>query len=191
MSPRAVGAAGGLDRRAARRRGRVEARDPWREPGSRRSRQGSRPRPGYARCRGTSTTATYTTRTDDPTLVFELTNCWIWMVISCSSVLTTRARRDSLQLCYRIARDKVQGAVSPRAAYSWESRSVCCAARMVQARERIRNVEMLLNVTSFCFVLVGIAAFYKDFVEALYENLGGQASVTGNCIMHFSLCSMG
>jgi hypothetical protein len=38
---------------------------------------------------------------------------------------------------------------------------------------------MLMTVTSFCFV--GIAAFYKDFVEALYENLGGQASITGNC----------
>jgi hypothetical protein len=28
-------------------------------------------------------------------------------------------------------------------------------------------------------VLAGIVAFYKDFVEALYENLRGQASVTG------------
>uniref|UniRef100_A0A8R7PZ29 Uncharacterized protein n=1 Tax=Triticum urartu TaxID=4572 RepID=A0A8R7PZ29_TRIUA len=25
----------------------------------------------------------------------------------------------------------------------------------------------------------GIVGFYRDFVEALYENLGGQASVTG------------
>jgi len=42
-----------------------------------------------------------------------------------------------------------------------------------------------MTVTSFCFV--GIAAFYKDFVEALYENLGGQASITGNCNAHFAL----
>jgi hypothetical protein len=27
----------------------------------------------------------------------------------------------------------------------------------------------------------GIVAFYKDFVEELYENLGGQASITGKC----------
>ena len=46
-------------------------------------------------------------------------------------------------------------------------------------------VEMLMTATSFCFV--GIAAFYKDFVEALYENLGGQASITGNCNAHFAL----
>jgi hypothetical protein len=32
-------------------------------------------------------------------------------------------------------------------------------------------------LSSFC--LLGIVGFYKDFVEALYENLGGQASVTG------------
>ncbi|WVZ67333.1 hypothetical protein U9M48_016426 [Paspalum notatum var. saurae] len=32
----------------------------------------------------------------------------------------------------------------------------------------------------------GIAAFYKDFVEALYENLGGQASITA--IGHISHC---
>jgi hypothetical protein len=29
--------------------------------------------------------------------------------------------------------------------------------------------------------------FYKDYVEALYENLGGQASITGKYIMHFFL----
>ncbi|WVZ67332.1 hypothetical protein U9M48_016426 [Paspalum notatum var. saurae] len=35
----------------------------------------------------------------------------------------------------------------------------------------------------------GIAAFYKDFVEALYENLGGQASITA--IGHISHCQKG
>lgn len=59
----------------------------------------------------------------------------------------------------------------------------CATALMVQARDRIRNVEILLSTSSFCFV--GISAFYKEYIEALYENLGGQASVTGNRRMHF------
>lgn len=29
--------------------------------------------------------------------------------------------------------------------------------------------------------MAGIVAFYKDFVEELYENLAGQASITGKC----------
>jgi hypothetical protein len=37
-----------------------------------------------------------------------------------------------------------------------------------------------LYICSDVYVRVaGIVGFYKDFVEALYENLGGQASVTG------------
>lgn len=44
-------------------------------------------------------------------------------------------------------------------------------------------LEIRSKEPSSCHVLLiagnpGIAAFYKDFVEALYENLGGQASIT-------------
>ncbi|TVU36954.1 hypothetical protein EJB05_18911 [Eragrostis curvula] len=54
---------------------------------------------------------------------------------------------------------------------------VCMVASFATELLEMRSKEPSLHV-----LLIpgnpGIAAFYKDFVEALYENLGGQASVT-------------
>jgi hypothetical protein len=40
-------------------------------------------------------------------------------------------------------------------------------------------VELFFRWFYFFYFNVGVVAFYKDFVESLYEFLGGNASVTG------------
>lgn len=44
----------------------------------------------------------------------------------------------------------------------------------------------------FNFVTVGVVAFYKDFVELLYEFLEGHASITGKRLVNliFFFCAV-
>jgi hypothetical protein len=60
------------------------------------------------------------------------------------------------------------------------------AVFMVEARERIRDVEVLLNLTSFCFV--GITVFYNDCV-GLHEQGQMQMHGRGRTIFMVSFCS--
>ncbi|CAN6716902.1 unnamed protein product [Malus baccata var. baccata] len=42
----------------------------------------------------------------------------------------------------------------------------------------VGGIDSILRVTIWVFGIVGVVSFYKDFVESLYELLGGTASVT-------------